>query len=243
MRILIAATAIVAAGATSACSQARGEDAGPTVSRNYQVGSFDQIELAGHYDVEVRTGANPSVSATGPEKLMERLEVDVRGSQLRIRPKNERRWFNFGRGMHSGKVQVTVTVPTLKSASLAGAGGIRIDKVQGEEFEGEIAGSGDLRIGAVQVQTFRLGIAGSGDLHAGTGRAQRAEYEIAGSGGVEASGIASERIKVSVAGSGDVKAHATQSADIDIVGSGDVEVTGGAKCSIDKAGSGEVRCS
>ena len=219
MRNLIAATAIVAAGATAACSQARGEDGGPTVSRNYPVGSFDQIELAGHYDVEVR------------------------GNELRIRPKNERRWFNFGRGMRSGKVQVTVTVPGLKSAMLAGAGGIRIDKVQGDEFEGEIAGSGDLRIGAVQVQMLRLGIAGSGDLHAGTGRAQRAEYDIAGSGGVEASGIASERVKVSVAGSGDVKAHATRSADVDTVGSGDVEVTGGAKCSINKAGSGEVRCS
>jgi hypothetical protein len=243
MRNFTAAVAITAAAATAACSQARGEDAGPTVSRNYNVGNFEQIELAGHYDVEVRTGSNPSVSASGPEKLIERLEVEVRGNELRIRPKKNRSWFNFGRNGHSGKVQLTVTVPSLKAAMLAGSGGIRIDKVQGDEFEGEIAGSGDLRLGTVEVQTLRLGIAGSGDVHAGTGRARMAEYDIAGSGGVEAGGVASERVKVSVAGSGDVKANATQEAEVDIVGSGNVEVTGGARCSVDKAGSGKVRCS
>lgn len=243
MRNAFAAAVVIAAGATAACSQARGDDAGPTISRNYPVGNFEQIELAGHYDVEVRTGANPGVSATGSEKQIERLEVEVRGNELRIRPKNERRWFNFGGRKHGGKVQVTVTVPRLTSAMLAGAGGIRIDKVQGEDFEGEIAGSGDLRIGAVEVGLLRLGIAGSGDVHAGKGRARRAEYDIAGSGGVDATGIASERVKVSVAGSGDVRVHATEAADVDIVGSGNVEVSGGAKCSIDKAGSGEVRCS
>jgi hypothetical protein len=243
MRNLTAAVAIAVVASTAACSQARGEGSGPTVSRNFPVGNFEQLELAGHYDVEVRTGANPGVSASGPEKLMDNLEVEVRGNELRIRPKNERRWFSFGRKSHSGKVQVTVTVPRLTAAMLAGAGGIRIDKVQGDEFEGEIAGSGDLRIGAVEVGKLRLGIAGSGDVHAGTGRAREAEYDIAGSGGVDAGGIVSERVKVSVAGSGDVKAHATQDADVDIVGSGDVEMTGGGKCSVNKAGSGEVRCS
>ena len=244
MRKAIAAAAL-AAGATSACGHARGdgEDAGPTVSRAYNVGNFSEIELAGRYDVDVRTGPKVSVSATGPEKLMERLVVEVRGDKLTIHPENKRRWWNSEGWKGRDKVQVTITVPSLTAATLAGSGGIRIDKVQGDRFRGQVAGSGDLHLGSVDVGELKLGIAGSGGVDAGAGRARSAQYDIAGSGGVAAGGIAVEQLKVSIAGSGDIKAQASKAADIDIMGSGDVEVTGGAKCSISKAGSGNVRCS
>ena len=71
MRKSIAAAVIAASAATSACGRTHAEDGGPTVSRNYQVGSFDQIEVAGPYNVQVRTGANPSVTAQGSQKLIE----------------------------------------------------------------------------------------------------------------------------------------------------------------------------
>jgi hypothetical protein len=244
MRNALALAAIVAVTAVSACGQAHGEDRGPTVSRIYSVGGFDSIELAGRYDVDVRTGANPSVAASGPEQAMERLVVEVRGGKLVIEPRRERRWFNFGnRSSGKGNVRVMVTVPTLTAASLAGSGNIRVDKVRGDRFEGDISGSGDLRLGTVDVAQLKLSIAGSGGLDAGSGRARSAQYDIAGAGDVRAAGIASEQLKVGIAGSGNVQARASGTADIDIVGSGNVEVTGGAKCAVSKAGSGNVRCS
>ena len=63
---------IIAASALLAGCQVHAQDGGPTVSRNYSVGNFSAIEVAGPYDVEVRTGSNPSVSARGGEKLLER---------------------------------------------------------------------------------------------------------------------------------------------------------------------------
>jgi hypothetical protein len=230
------------AAATAACGQARGADAGPTVSRDYQVGGFNEIELAGRYDVQVRTGAKPSVSARGPEKLIERLVVEVEGDKLLIHPRKERSWFRMG-WSSKDKIAVTVTVPNLEGATLAGSGGINVDKVQGERFNGQIAGSGDLRLGTIDVGLLKLGIAGSGAFSSGSGRARNAEYDIAGSGKVDAQGISAEDLKISVAGSGDIRAHATKTAKVDIVGSGDVEVTGGARCTVSKAGSGDVRCS
>ena len=58
---------LIAASALLAGCHARGEEngGGATVSKNYNVGDFQQIEVAGPYDVEVRTGANPGVSARG----------------------------------------------------------------------------------------------------------------------------------------------------------------------------------
>ena len=97
------------------------EGAGPTVSRNYQVGNFHELEVAGPYDVQVRTGGNPGVSASGGEKLLERTVVEVRGDKLVIRPEEQHGWFHFGWGSR-GKATFTVKVPQLSGATIAGSG-------------------------------------------------------------------------------------------------------------------------
>ena len=236
----LAATA--AAAALVGCHAQGDEGGGATASKNYSVGNFSAIEVAGPYDVEVRTGSNPSVSGRGGEKLLERTVVEVQGDKLVIHPEDDHSFFHWGWG-HRGKVQFVVTVPQLSGATIAGSGGIKVDKITGNAFEGEIAGSGGLDLASVEVQSLKLSIGGSGGVKAGTGHAKTAEYEIAGSGGIDAAGIAAEQAKVSIAGSGSVKATATATADVDVMGSGDVNVTGGAKCNISKAGSGDVHCS
>lgn len=229
-----------AAALLGACNSARGEDGGPVVDRDYQVGNFDRLELAGAYDVTVRTGAAPSVHARGNEKLIEQLVVEVRNGALSVHPKD--RGFRWGSGPR-GKVDLMVTVPALRGAELAGSGDIRIDRVAGDRFDGGIAGSGDLSVERVEVGSLKFAIAGSGGARAGSGRAQSVEYDIAGSGDINANGVAADSAKVSIAGSGNVTAQAAKAADVSIMGSGNVEISGGAKCNISKAGSGSVRCS
>ena len=242
MRKSLAATLIAASAATSACGYSRSEGGGPTVSRNYQIGNFQQIEVAGPYDVEVRTGGKPGVSARGSEKLLERTVVEVKGDKLLIHPEQQKGWFHFGWSTH-GTASFTVTVPQLSGATIAGSGDIKVDQVKGDSFEGTVAGSGGLSLASTDVQSLKLAIAGSGDVKAGKGKARTAEYEIAGSGGVDAGAITTEQLKASIAGSGSIRANATQAADVSIMGSGDVDISGGAKCSVSKAGSGDVRCS
>jgi hypothetical protein len=242
MRKFIATAAIVAASAsTGACGQMHEDNAGPTVSRNYQVGNFQEIVVAGPYDVNVRTGANPGVSAQGPQKMIENAVVEVKGDTLNIHTANHG-FFHFSFGSH-GRTVFTVTVPQIRAATLAGSGDLNIDKVQSDRFEGKLAGSGDLSVGSVNVQALNLSMAGAGDTKIGSGQAQNAEYSIFGSGDITAPNVTTQQLKVSIAGSGNVSAHATGAADVSIMGSGDIDVSGGAKCSVTKHGSGDVRCS
>ena len=121
--------------ATAGCSH--NGSPGSTVDRDYQVGSFDQIELGGSYDATVRTGAAPSVHARGGENILDKLTVEVEDGKLVIEPKHHG-WLG---GFHwsNGKVQLTITVPQLRKASLAGSGSIGVDKVAGDSFEGTVA--------------------------------------------------------------------------------------------------------
>ena len=239
MRIapIIAATAALAA---AGCGNSRAEDGGPSVNRNFQVGAFQSIEVAGPYEVAVRTGGAPSVTATGPEKLMDRLVVEVKGDRLLIHTRKKN---GFSWGGSKGTARIEVTVPMLRAAGIAGSGELSVDNIKGESFEGSIAGSGDLRVESIAVQALKVSIGGSGSVHAGKGEARHAEYNIAGSGGIEMGGVRTGNAKISIAGSGSVSGHASGAADVSIAGSGDVRLTGGAKCNVSKMGSGDVHCS
>jgi hypothetical protein len=240
MRTMIL-TATAAALSLAACGGSNAEPAGPTVQRDYQVGAFDRLEVAGPFDVTVTTGGQPSVHASGPSNLLDKMEVKVEGGVLKIRPKKRNSMFNWNFG-RDGKATIAISVPMLSEAAIAGSGGIAIDKISGARFEGGIAGSGDMRLGAIDAGEVELSIAGSGDVTA-AGKAKSVRYEIAGSGDIDAKGLVAETARVSIAGSGNVAANATGTAQVEMVGSGNVTVTGGAKCTTDKAGSGEVTCS
>ena len=241
MRNSIAAVAVIATcGVASGCGQVHA-DVGKTVSRNYQVGNFQEIDAAGPYDINVQTGANPSVTARGPEKVLDDMDVAVEGDKLVIRSKN-RGFLNFGWSSH-GRTVFTVTVPTIRAATLTGSGDLNVNSVSGDSFAGTLAGSGDLTVGSVNVKSLKLSLAGSGDAKASGGQAQTAEYSTVGSGDIDARGLTAQQLKVSIAGSGDVNGHATGTAEVKIMGSGDVTVTGGAKCSFEKHGSGDLSCS
>ena len=236
IRTLTIAAAALAASACHVGAEAEERDPGSTVSRNYQLGAFDKIVVAGGYDVKVTTGGAPGASATGGDKLLDETEVVVENRTLKIVPKKNERW---SRGKQRN-AQFTVTTAMLYGAVIAGSGRLAVDKVDGD-FKGEVAGSGNLQIAAVNGGAVEFEIAGSGEVSV-AGKAQSTKIVIAGSGDVDASGLAATTADVSIAGSGNVRANASDTASVQIKGSGNVAITGGAKCSVSKAGSGNVTC-
>lgn len=233
--------ATVALMALSACSEGRAQDAGPMATRTFPVGSFTKLEVAGPFDVSVSTGKQPSASVQGPQKLLEKMVVEVDGDTLKVHPEKGG-WMNRGFRWTGDHAKLTITVPTLQGAAIAGSGNMSVDRVSGDRFRGSIAGSGKLELPAVAVSQLQLEIAGSGDVQA-AGRTQEASYEIAGSGNIRAGQVDARDARASIAGSGNIQGRASGTAKVNIAGSGDVEITGGAKCTVSKAGSGNVRCS
>jgi len=238
-RRFVTATALaLLAGACHVGSKAESREAGPEVSRTYQVGAFDKLAVSGPYEVNVVSGGQGGISAKGGANLLDETEVVVENGTLKIRPK-KRHGVHFS--WHDGKAVFTVNAAVLHGAAIAGSGGINVDKVAGD-FDGEVAGSGDLKLASIAGGKIKLSIAGSGGIDA-VGKADGVDLSIAGSGDIRAGGLASRTADVSIAGSGNVAANASESADVSIMGSGDVEISGGGKCSVSKAGSGNVRCS
>ena len=239
LRIL--ATVALAALA-AACSHSRAEDPGPSGTRDFQVAGFQKIQVSGPFDVEVRTGGAPVVSAKGPQNILDRMLVEVRGDTLVIKPRHDGGGFHWNWGRHE-TISISVTTQELRAAQIDGSGGIRVDQVKGVGFDGAIQGSGDLSVASLDVQSLNLSVGGSGSMKADGGRAKTMTLNIQGSGDIDTSGVSAETASASIGGSGNISAKATGTASVNIAGSGNVEITGGAKCAISKAGSGDVRCS
>jgi Putative auto-transporter adhesin, head GIN domain len=240
MRLLLP---VIALSTLSGCSAAFGDatgDTGPRITRSYDLKGFDGVVLAGSDDVRITQGANFAVSANGPEKQLNDLEILVENGVLKISRKKGAGW-----SMHWGDgddgVTVSVTLPILHKATIAGSGDMDVSGTAQDQFTGTIAGSGDLKISNANAATTTLTLAGSGDL-AVSGKTKTLSVSLAGSGDVHAGGLSAETASISGAGSGDVRARASQSADVSLVGSGDVTIEGTKNCKISKTGSGDVTC-
>lgn len=241
MKLALAITAAVLP--LAACNFANGmsgdvvQPSGSGTTRNFDVAGFTGVSLRGADDVEVKTGTAFKVTAEGDSALLDRLEIRKDGDTLRIgRKDGDWKW-----GGDKG-AKITVTLPRLTSADVAGSGDMTVERAEGD-FDGSIAGSGNLSIAQLAGGKADLSIAGSGDLRIAAGQASVIDASIAGSGDIDAPALKAARGDLSIAGSGNIRAQVTGEADISIVGSGNVELTGGAKCSVSKMGSGDARCS
>ena len=124
------------------------EDDGPSIDRDFEIGDFERLDVAGPMDVEVRTGATASVQASGPEWALENLRVEQQDDRLLIGCE----------GDIDSDVTVVVTVRRLAAARLSGSGDVSIDSIKGDAFECSSSGSGDLSVDEIDVQTLKLAI-------------------------------------------------------------------------------------
>jgi hypothetical protein len=208
--------------------------------RGFSIGNFEKLRVDGPYTVRVHTGSRVSVSAHGPQRKLERLQVELRDGTLVI--STEKSAFNLGWGMgEHEEVVVNITVPMLTAASLNGSGDVSIDRIKTPAFETALVGSGDLVINRIDTGRLSAVLTGSGDLSL-TGHAQRAETIVRGSGDLKAGMLSADAVNASVTGAGDLTVGTACPARVNLVGSGDVSIGGHPKCTISKHGSGDVRC-
>ncbi|RJF93860.1 head GIN domain-containing protein [Sphingomonas cavernae] len=239
MRMLYLLPSLLLVTACSASADDEAPLSGVKGDRAFAASGFDTVSLRGPDNVVVKVGGAESVSAAGDQAILDRLEIEVVDGTLRVGRKKQAgiHW-----GGDKGSATVTVTLPALKGANIAGSGDMSVDKVNSPGFDGSIAGSGSLSIASLAASAVDFSIAGSGDAHIAAGKADSLDVSIAGSGNLDAPALAARTADISVAGSGGVKAAVSDAADISIIGSGDVELFGNAKCSVSKVGSGNVRC-
>jgi hypothetical protein len=165
---------------------------GPTEDRSFDVGEVSRLDIAGPFDVAVRTGSPPVLSASGPGRALDHISVEQDDDRLFI-----------GCNGECDDVSITVTLPHLAAIRTSGSGGVSVDRVDGDLFEFASSGSGDLSLDEADVQQLKLSASGSGDIRVDKLRAGDVEAALMGSGDLSLDAVEGSVFRLSMNGSGD----------------------------------------
>ena len=161
--LILASALILGACNMAADAQSGSGGSGQRSQRSFDLAGFDAVSLAGPHDVIVSVGPRHSVRAEGDPETLQRLRIEVDGSNLKIGMERSDRstgWRNMP------KTTIYVTLPAIRAAAIAGSGDMRVDRVEANRFAGSIAGSGDLQIGSLRAGDADFSIACSGGITA-----------------------------------------------------------------------------
>ncbi len=171
-----------------------------TETRNFEVETFDAIDLRGAAEVEITLGGAPSVQITGSERAFRSLNVKVTGHTLDIDSAKGRSWFG-----DTGRLKIVVTAPTLTKLESNGAGEIRIDGLTGGEGDFEFAGAHEVTA---------------------TGTLDKLKIELSGAGSADFRKVISREADVTVNGAGNIEVHVAEDLRAEVNGVGAIRYTG-----------------
>ncbi len=207
---------------------------GNVVKTDRKTESYDEISVAGMFDVVLVSGREGNLIIEAEENLLEYIETEVKGSSLKIKTAK-----GINLRPHK-KILITVPFEDISEVSLAGSGSITgNDLIKARGFETNLAGSGDIDL-AVEADNLESNIAGSGNIKL-KGKAKFYEGNISGSGDIHAYELMADEVNAAISGSGDVQVYCNSTLTARISGSGSVLYKGNPKEDSKISGSGKIK--
>ncbi len=206
---------------------------GNVVTKTRNVSEYDQIAVAGSFDVKLLAGKEGKLTIKGEENLLEYLITEVKDGKLKIK-------WEKGVNINTTK-ELLVTVPfeDIEAVSLAGSGDVfSEDTIKTDNLKVALAGSGDMKLN-IKASSISSALSGSGDIKL-MGSSENLKCVIAGSGDIDGYELTSNNVEVSIAGSGDINVNAKENLKARISGSGDVYYKGNPRQDVKVSGSGSV---
>lgn len=170
-------------------------------TRSYDLADFDAVSVATGVTATIAVGGPFAVAAEGDADDLERLEITVRGEELRI----ERDTRGLGWGRRSGRIEVRVTMPDLAALSAS----------SGSRAEAANIDAGDFEIDA-----------SSGASVEASGRCESLTADVSSGARINAEALLCHRARADASSGGSVRLHADESIAADASSGGSVVVAG-----------------
>ena len=194
------------------------------VSKVTQMEAFDEIDVAGPFNVILEQGQAATVRVDGTVDQLGNMTIYVKDGNLVIDMKEDM----VDASKFFDGLRVFVSSPMVKSIEVDGSGSLTAPKALAvNDMNLEVSGSGDITLAQLTCKGLDIEVAGSGNVMTGLVQADAVKNSIAGSGDVRLNNLNVDHVSTSIAGSGDVILRGTVgSHSEEIAGSGRVDVSG-----------------
>lgn len=210
------------------CASGRPDTKVKYITRNVAIsGNPDAILSAIAGDIVYKEGL-PSVKIYGPSESVNAISVKQKGSSLELYSEEHSGRWNNGTNSMSSKVDITVTLPYLRSVTLQGSGDLTAPLMTGHQVSIKTMGSGDVNIKRIEAPTVKITSGGAGDCELGALIASNITAFSQGSGDISIKDVETVSFKITLSGSGDFEVSKLESGQVEVAvqGTGDAELHG-----------------
>jgi len=205
---------------------------GNVVKETRNVSSFDGIKIGGAFKVFLSQGNTESVVIEADENLMSIIETDVRGGKLVVGTEENIR--------HSKKLNIYITVKTLKNIDVSGAVEMKSEgklELENLDFQGSGASEITLNFTADHVEGD---FSGASEIEF-EGSAKSCRLDMSGASELKAEGFEVTAFDLVLSGAGDADIHVTGKLNARVSGAANVRYTGDPKVDSEISGAGSVK--
>lgn len=164
------------------------------------ISSFEEIEAAGAYTIDIEVGESTSLNISAEENLLKYIKTEVHGNTLvidnkkSISPRKE--------------IRIKITTPDLTAIESSGANTIRAYNIKAERFKADLSGAGNITL---------------------EGEAGRVRLELSGAGGINAKRLKARDVRIEVSGASNADVYASEYLDASVSGVGSIDFYGDPK--------------
>jgi len=205
----------------TACNQLIGEQGNDErIIEKYAVDDFDEIDIAGAFDITLIPSNSNEVILEVDENLVKYIDISVHSDRLVI---------DTDRRLNSRKgIKIKVPVKELKRIIASGASDIESSEpIISGDLEIVMSGAGKLDL-VLDVKTIDIELSGAALVYL-QGVAEKLDVNMSGAGSLEAEGFEVEDCNVHISGVGNASVNVTGSLEVEVSGMGKVDYLGNPK--------------
>ncbi|MDO5664060.1 MAG: head GIN domain-containing protein [Bacteroidia bacterium] len=218
----------------TACAQSK-----KTISRNYDISSFNAISADIVGNVIFTQSSTTSVSAEGEEEMVNNLIIKVENNTLKLsKKKNLKRIFG---NRKATRLVVKISSPNLNRIESDGVGNITLNGVvKTDNLYIKSDGVGNISASQLECRQLTIDSDGVGNTRL-KGKGQFAEYKSDGVGNIDTREYIAEDVIVKLSGVGSIKCYASKNIELSGSGVGSITYYGNPNIkALNKSGIGKI---
>lgn len=216
-----AAIVLFITSCSASCSLNRHDD-GPQTNRIVKAQSFDSVSADIVGDIYFTQSDTVGVRIEGPQKDVERINVEFKGGTLVF--STEKKFSSFFNVINSNDVKIYISSPNLVAVNvkgvtdfhakkidtdnmlinLYGVGEAYIDNIVCDHFSTTVKGTGDVNVKSLEALTAKMYLQGTGDIKVSCHKVQDTFLTLQGTGDIDANMDNCGKVTANLKGTGDI---------------------------------------
>jgi Putative auto-transporter adhesin, head GIN domain len=168
-------------------------------TKNFEVKDFKAVDVRVAASVFITKGDTFKCSVEGRSKFIDRLDIEVKGTELVIRAVRNEFW-----DFNEREVDIFIEMPEIESVEFSGAGSLKSNSAwSGEKIKIAMSGAGSLNLSNLDFKILKADMSGAGSMTL-SGKATEIDMDMSGTGSIDALNLTAEKGICDVSGVGKI---------------------------------------